>query len=206
MSNPATTNSVESLFSTEGDSVSDIVGKVNKFKLIRNRRKKEKYTVVWYSGLTFLCLGLVLSIPFQSFVYNTFTKASDSVRIAMGILANIFLFVSQCGFLIVSTVDPSAMIFNDVVNGGTAVGKIIRYCTFTIFFYNGFAFGNSFQPALYVLCPFSCIFLVPEKYSMVFTDFSLKFIAMMIMDALFNVISNTYGAVESSAGSPCSSA
>ena len=173
--------------------LTDIISKIEIFKENRRQKITQRSNIVWNTGLTVLVIGFFLNIIFLALCRLEYFPTG--LRIVLGILSVVFLFFSMAGVVTLSTVDPTLMDFDVVVNAKSARSKIIRYGTFIIFALDSLSwYGFCGIPCLCFLA-WCFVFLIPNKLSCGF-KYSHKFIGTMIMDETVSFVSFTYNAYE----------
>ena len=165
---------------------------MNNFKDDREKKKNMECRYVWLFGVKLLVVGIIL---YEIFSYFISVSLDILTQIITGILQSISLVISMIGVVIFSTVDPSRINFDSIVEEGNTLSVVFRVATCIIQVGDAFFwYGVCAIPAV-CLMMYNLVYLVP--YSCLKLKFSTRFILSIILDEFVAAASYGYNAYES---------
>lgn len=174
------------------NTVESVLVRMNDFKSIREEKKNLKFRYVWLFGMSMLCFGLVL---YEIFNYFMSTSVDLVSQVIFGIIESLALAFAMCGMVICSTVDPSRVNFDSIVEEGNWLSVFFRIATCIILIGDALSwYGVCAIPSVCLMI-YNFIFLIP--YSCLKVKFTTRFILSMIFDEFVTTISFVYNAYES---------
>lgn len=169
-----------------------VVDQLNEFREKRNTKKNNKFLNVWIFGMTLLVVGMVL---YEIFNYCVQVTVNVVYQAIFAVLTCLFMTVTVSGVVICSTVDPSKVDYDSVVESGGSSSIFFRIVTTIILIVDALSwYGVCAIPAI-LLAVYNLIFIVPFKFLNI--KYTSRFIFSMVLDELVTSISFMYNAYES---------